>query len=704
MRTILMLLVVLAIAAPVRAGAPDAERAYQEAWFEETANGDLEKAVGLYRKAIEAGKDAAETAAKAGLRLGECLEKLGRKNEARAALERVARDFPGSPQAAKARERLTALGAPVPGSGEVVVKSLMLRAYYMEGEKILDQMQADSAEHAHDRVLEGWQKLLEHVARMVSSDPSFARAADDLKHRGEELAKQARQLGKIGNVDLTWTDESVRKFIDEKRVTLNFQGTPLGEALVFLEDISGLNVVVDPSVEAKKPIQLQVRDVKIGDALGRITTADPAWGYEIWRGAIYFRATGREWTEGRVVLADDARNFDHKRTLNFQGTPIAEVAAFLREITGLDFAAAEGLDAKITLRVKDVPFVAALDMICRVGDLEIRVVNGANTFQSRRPKTEERKRARLLIGLHDEVIPHQGTLTKPTVPACDPDEIYFHVLRDHLDELDHLLLTLRVKHGGVDVVILAEKEVPYARLAEVLEACHRAGCTSVQVEDLAAYEAVGGPPIRFRLDPIEGGPPFGPEAVDDTLAVLKYRLNTVGIEADDEYFRADERGIYEILPKIPRKDRDFMAKLLGRRGVVRVVPVVEALTTGKLRRAEAPGGESLWLLEDEALEIEGTPWAKVVPSRQPGPRQGVKFSLRGEVARAFTSLTEARKGGRLAFLLDDDVVSVVTVKSAITGEAVIEGNFSEREAFVLCELLGEKPPPLRVVVDPDSPR
>ena len=49
----------------VRADDTEAERLYQKAWFEETANGDLEAAVAIYREIIAKHRASADTAAKA---------------------------------------------------------------------------------------------------------------------------------------------------------------------------------------------------------------------------------------------------------------------------------------------------------------------------------------------------------------------------------------------------------------------------------------------------------------------------------------------------------------------------------------------------------------------------------------------------------------------------------------------------------------
>ena len=109
------MVLILGLAAAVRTVAAqerDAERRYQEAWFEETANGDLETASGIYRSILDDGGAIPSRAAEAGWRLAACLEALDRTVEARTVLERVVREFPAEPAGLRARAKLEGAEAP----------------------------------------------------------------------------------------------------------------------------------------------------------------------------------------------------------------------------------------------------------------------------------------------------------------------------------------------------------------------------------------------------------------------------------------------------------------------------------------------------------------------------------------------------------------------------------------------------------------
>ena len=82
---------------------------FQEALYQEEAEGDLEKAIGLYKKILEQFPGEREIAVKAQLHIGLCYEKLGLK-EAQDAFEKVVDNFPEQEEEVKiARQKLARL-------------------------------------------------------------------------------------------------------------------------------------------------------------------------------------------------------------------------------------------------------------------------------------------------------------------------------------------------------------------------------------------------------------------------------------------------------------------------------------------------------------------------------------------------------------------------------------------------------------------
>jgi len=84
----------------------------QSGMTKETVQGDLKGAIEMYQNAAKEAGANRSLAAKAQLRLGAAYQKLG-DEQARAAFERIVKDYADQPEAAEARARLNAMGTPV---------------------------------------------------------------------------------------------------------------------------------------------------------------------------------------------------------------------------------------------------------------------------------------------------------------------------------------------------------------------------------------------------------------------------------------------------------------------------------------------------------------------------------------------------------------------------------------------------------------
>jgi len=89
-----------------------AELMYQHGWFLETSDQNFDGGIEVYKKIIERFPDDKKYCAMAQLRIGICLEKLGKKDEARAAYERVAKNYPDQADAVKEAAVRLSGGAP----------------------------------------------------------------------------------------------------------------------------------------------------------------------------------------------------------------------------------------------------------------------------------------------------------------------------------------------------------------------------------------------------------------------------------------------------------------------------------------------------------------------------------------------------------------------------------------------------------------
>ncbi len=118
----ILIVVVTTLIVGLSSGTHFAQSGYdllQKALVKERAEGNLEQAIGLYKRIVQEHASDHALAAKALVEMGQCYEKLG-KDEARKAYERVLRDYADqSTEANEARERLAALS----GGAERVARS-----------------------------------------------------------------------------------------------------------------------------------------------------------------------------------------------------------------------------------------------------------------------------------------------------------------------------------------------------------------------------------------------------------------------------------------------------------------------------------------------------------------------------------------------------------------------------------------------------
>jgi len=81
----------------------------------------------------------------------------------------------------------------------------------------------------------------------------------------------------------------IEKRLDEKKVTLNFPDTPLEDALVFLQDITGVPFEVDDAAKlaaGEAAVSLKLKDTKLRTALEQIVKSAGTLDYRIEEGRV----------------------------------------------------------------------------------------------------------------------------------------------------------------------------------------------------------------------------------------------------------------------------------------------------------------------------------------------------------------------------------------------------------------------------------
>jgi len=180
-------------------------------------------------------------------------------------------------------------------------------------------------------------------------------------------------------------EEEIERVLEERQVTLNFPETPVAEVFTFLQDITGLNIVVDPRVDGEATITLRLRDVGLGTALN-LVLEQAGLDRQVYCGTLYVAPAGTELPPPPAVPADSElgeRLREQSVTLNFDATPFAEVVEFLRAVAGLDFVISRGANEAleeepvgVTLRVRELPLYDVLTLATAPHGLRWNVEEG----------------------------------------------------------------------------------------------------------------------------------------------------------------------------------------------------------------------------------------------------------------------------------------------------------------------------------------
>jgi FKBP-type peptidyl-prolyl cis-trans isomerase FkpA len=163
-------------------------------------------------------------------------------------------------------------------------------------------------------------------------------------------------------------------------ISVNFQGTPIGEALNFLRDVTGLNVALTreafDAVDEERPLHMVLREVPLHRALSAMAQqAGLAWSVDPEGGALLL-VTGADELPQPMPGERPAWLTSRLVTTNLADTPLTEVLEFLEQISGLSFRAGQAVDAsqvRVHLRLREVPLDCLLDAIGYSADLTWRV-------------------------------------------------------------------------------------------------------------------------------------------------------------------------------------------------------------------------------------------------------------------------------------------------------------------------------------------
>jgi len=214
------------------------------------------------------------------------------------------------------------------------------------------------------------------VLARLGSQPALIKHAQRFRQRypDSKLSARVHEIGQDPKafLDAQKQEPKVTEVLQTKRVTLNFPDTPLAEAVAFLQDISGLNLVLLPEVAPEGAISLRLRDVSLQSALELMLLAQGLESTETCQSVVIGKGPERVVPVGfaRQEVAKYPAAYlalkQNRLTVNFDGTPLEDVLDFLRDLSGLNFYLAKNVDraAPVTLRLRDVTMESALALVC----------------------------------------------------------------------------------------------------------------------------------------------------------------------------------------------------------------------------------------------------------------------------------------------------------------------------------------------------
>jgi len=166
-----------------------------------------------------------------------------------------------------------------------------------------------------------------------------------------------------GRITISLTDPGVGIDIQHKgrAVQVDFLNTSLPSALQRKLDVA----------DFATPTQM-VETFEQGKNVRLLVTPKGKWDYSAYQTGSQFILDVRSLEEGHLAKNEKPQYSGEKLTLNFQNVEVRSVLQVIADFTGLNIIASDTVTGNVTLRLKDVPWDQALDIIMRAKGLDKR--------------------------------------------------------------------------------------------------------------------------------------------------------------------------------------------------------------------------------------------------------------------------------------------------------------------------------------------
>jgi hypothetical protein len=178
------------------------------------------------------------------------------------------------------------------------------------------------------------------------------------------------------------------------KMDLQFEQSRLDDILAFMRNLSGQNLVLDPTVDGGMVDLLSLKDATLRSVLETVCAVKDL-DFDVKYGVTFLSRPMRLWStdpalglpaanlwksgpaaSGDAVLGNKLRSV--RVTLDMENAPLSAVAQFLREISALPIAPSPGIaENKITLKFEGLPMEHALELMTLPFGWDVRIDDGS---------------------------------------------------------------------------------------------------------------------------------------------------------------------------------------------------------------------------------------------------------------------------------------------------------------------------------------
>lgn len=201
-------------------------------------------------------------------------------------------------------------------------------------------------------------------AAMVNASPQFAEAAPGVARHAIKDVDFRRGPNGEGKIVTTLSDTQTGINIRQqaKGVVVDFIDTDLPKALQRRLDVA----------DFATPVQF-VESYTLGENTRMVIESKEGWEYSAYQTDNQFIVEVKQSVDADKKTADGKPIYKgEKLSLNFQNVEVRSVLQVIADFTGLNIVASDTVAGNLTLRLKDVPWDQALDLIMQTKGLDKR--------------------------------------------------------------------------------------------------------------------------------------------------------------------------------------------------------------------------------------------------------------------------------------------------------------------------------------------